>query len=464
MQDATALIREAMERAGLGPIAIRAFLFQYAKLVRNESADLPEDVIEPIPLLPSIAEAPEPEDFRDLAGGTVVVKLNGGLGTGMGLERAKSLLRVRDDLTFLDIIVRQFLELRRRLNPDLRLYFMNSFSTSADTLAALGRYPELGDPAGLELLQNRVPKLAVDTLAPVRWPQNPALEWCPPGHGDLYTALSESGLLGRLRDHGARYLFVSNSDNLGATLDGRILQYFAKSEAPFLMEVTRRTAVDRKGGHLARRRADGQLTLRESAQCPENDMAAFQDIERHRYFNTNNLWVRLDALERALAEGEGVLPLPYIRNVKTVDPRDKQSPKVYQLETAMGAAISCFPGAAAVEVPRSRFAPVKTTSDLLTVRSDAYALDDEFRLELRQVREGQPPDVKLSDDYKLVDALEAALAEGVPSLIGCKTLSVEGPVRFSPGVTVRGAVTFKNGGGEAITVPAGTYVDQTVEL
>jgi len=72
--------------------------------------------------------------------------------------------------------------------------------------------------------------------------------------------------------------------------------------------VTRRTAADRKGGHLARRTADGRLLLREVAQCPDADLESFQDISRHKYFNTNSLWLRLDALKAQLAADAGVLP------------------------------------------------------------------------------------------------------------------------------------------------------------
>ncbi|MBV9491189.1 MAG: UTP--glucose-1-phosphate uridylyltransferase, partial [Verrucomicrobia bacterium] len=285
-----------------------------------------------------------------------------------------------------------------------------------------------------------------------------------PGHGDLYTALAGSGLLQRLRARGTLYLFVSNSDNLGASLDLRLLSYFAESGAPFLMEVTRRTPVDRKGGHLAQRKSDGWLLLRESAQCAPADLEAFQDIDRYRYFNTNNLWIRLDVLERVLAAGEGILPLPLIRNEKTVDPRDKRTPKVYQLETAMGAAIECFEGAAAIEVPRSRFAPVKTTSDLAAVRSDAYRLDEAYRLALVPERNGNPPVVELSDDYKLVDAIEEMLARTVPSLHDCNRLRIEGPIRFTPGTTFTGQVTVRNREKTWKDLPPGDYADRLIEL
>ncbi|HEY4814973.1 MAG TPA: UTP--glucose-1-phosphate uridylyltransferase, partial [Chthoniobacterales bacterium] len=289
MSEAVALIEEKMRSAGLSEVAIQAFLFQYHKLVRNDTGLISEGGIEPIAQLPSLDEREVPEAIGDYLHETLVLKLNGGLGTSMGLEKAKSLLRVRSDLTFLDIIVKQFLHLRASTAPGFGLFFMNSFSTSDDTIKALLSYRELGNPRLMELLQNRVPKIDKKSLLPISWPSNPALEWCPPGHADLYVCLFGSGLLKRLLEAGKKYLFVSNADNLGATLDPNLLRFFAESGAPFLMEVTRRTPSDRKGGHLARRLDTKRLLLRESAQCPEEDLAYFQDIDRHRYFNTNNL-------------------------------------------------------------------------------------------------------------------------------------------------------------------------------
>jgi UTP--glucose-1-phosphate uridylyltransferase len=462
--DATHEIRKKMQNAGLGVAAIQAFLHQYQKVVLNDAGLIPENSLVPVEDLPSITDQPDPGDASNLAAQTVVLKLNGGLGTGMGLEKAKSLLQVRGELTFLDIIVRQYLELRSKIAPELALLFMNSFSTSGDTSEALSKYPQLGDLKRLELMQNKVPKIDVNSLAPVEWPTNPLLEWCPPGHGDIYPSLLGSGLLDLLLATGKRYLFVSNSDNLGATLDMRLLAYFARSGAPFLMEVTTRSAADRKGGHLARRKNDRHLLLRESAQCPDEDVGAFQDIERHRFFNTNNLWIRLDALRAELDRGNGLLPLPLIRNEKTVDPRDKATPKVYQLETAMGAAIECFDGAAAIQVPRSRFSPVKSTADLLGVRSDAYELDPQFRLKLIPERNGEPPIVSLDDRYKLVDQFEELVSEGVPSLMRCRSLTVLGNLKFGPGVVVVGDVKFMNSGGSTKMIYQGVYRNLEVSL
>jgi UTP--glucose-1-phosphate uridylyltransferase len=464
MPEAARQIETRMEAAGLSAAAIRAFLYQYRKLEQHEAGLIPEDSIAPITTLPAIDEQPLPCDTSDLVGQTVLLKLNGGLGTSMGLEKPKSLLKVRGELTFLDVIVRQFLRLRETVAPKLGLLFMNSFSTSRDTIAALANYPELGDPKQLELMQNKVPKIDVKSLAPIDWPPNPSLEWCPPGHGDIYASLLGSKLLDQLLNRGKNFLFVSNSDNLGAALDLRLLDFFARSSTPFIMEVTARTSADRKGGHLARRNADQRLLLRESAQCPAEDLASFQNTERHRYFNTNNLWIRLDALRAELDRGDGLLPLPLIRNEKTVDPRNKSTPEVFQLETAMGAAIECFEGAGAIEVPRSRFSPVKTTGDLLGVRSDAYELDEEFRLVLRAGRNGVPPVVNLDDNYKLVDQVEELVAFGLPSLIHCRSLTVSGKIQFEAGVEVIGDVKFVSRSNHTKRVPAGVYQDSETEL
>jgi len=335
------------------------------------------------------------------------------------------------------------LYLRAQHGAAIPLVFMNSFATRDDTLEALKRYPELRiDGLPLDFVQGKVPKLLADGFDPVSWDADPALEWAPPGHGDVFTSLATSGTLSTLLERGYEYLFISNSDNLGAVLEPRILGWFASEPLPFLSEVVDRTEADRKGGHLARRREGGGIVLRETAQVPEGDQDAFEDVERHRFFNANSIWVNLRALERALEERDGVLGLPMIVNRKTVDPTDSSSPEVVQLETAMGAAIAVFDGAAAVHVPRPRFAPVKTTSDLLVVRSDAYELAEDWTIRLTPEREAAPL-VKLSDEFKLLRDFEERFPAGPPSLRAADALEVAGDVRFGSGVVVRGRVKVK---------------------
>lgn len=453
--------RKKMEAEGLSESAIRAFRGSYAALLAGETGMIPEATISPASDLPCADDLRQPEALRtaELLKQTVLIKLNGGLGTGMGLEKAKSLLAVRGEDTFIDLIARQVLRLRATTGGAVPAFMlMNSFSTSADTVAHLAaRFPELGGPEDWELMQNKAPKVLADSLLPASWPANPDQEWCPPGHGDIYACLVGSGWLDRLLGSGVRYAFVSNSDNLGATLDPAILAWFADSGMPFAMEVTRRTESDKKGGHLAVRLSDGRFLLRESAQCVKEDESYFQNIDLHRYFNTNNLWIDLQALKAALEENDGLIPLPPIMNKKTVDPRDPSSPAVIQLETAMGAAIECFAGAGAIEVSRTRFAPVKTTADLLAVRSDAYELTEDFCLRLHPSRNGQPPHLTLdSKRCKLVDGLEQDFPN-TPSLLECRSLSVKGPVVCGPGVTFKGDAVIENPVEAPINLEAGVY-------
>lgn len=448
-----------MRAAGMGDAAVAVFRRNYEALERDETGLIPEASISPAVDLPKAEEMREGAG-KDLLGKVAIVKLNGGLGTGMGLQGPKSLLAVREGVNFLDLMVRQTMALRASSGEQVRLILMNSFSTSGDTLEYLERYEAEGFAAAaeVEMMQNMIPKIDAETMRPVEWPQDTSQEWCPPGHGDLYPALVGSGWLDRLLSEGVEYAFVSNSDNLGAILDPSLLDFFAGSGAPFMMEVTRRTAADKKGGHLAKRDADGRLLLREVAQCPDGDLDAFQDIDKHQYFNTNSLWLNLEKLKMQLKADAGVLPLPMIKNKKTVDPRDASSPAVFQLEIAMGSAIECFEGALALEVPRSRFAPVKTSADLLALRSDAYEVLEDGTVRLREERRGVPPDIRLSSEYKLVDALEPL---GVPSLIKCDSLEVEGLIGFEEGVVIEGDVAFRNANAERKMISGGVYSNGT---
>jgi UTP--glucose-1-phosphate uridylyltransferase len=451
-------IAEKMRREQLPEVAISTFGQYYRQLVAGVTGEIGERGIEPV------ADVPDAERLgnRDVAAGrtalahTVVVNLNGGLGTSMGLAQAKSLLPVKNGRSFLDFLALQ------AVAADVPLVLMDSFATQADSLAVLGRHQALRCDLPPDFVQHKVPKIAAHDFSAVSWPANPQLEWCPPGHGDFYTALVTSGMLARMRERGFRYAFVSNADNLGASLDVGILGHFARSGAPFMMEVADRTAADRKGGHLARLAdGSGRLVLRESAQCPKADEAAFQDVTRHRYFNTNTLWLDLAALERILRERDNFLGLPMIRNVKTVDPRDPASTRVYQLETAIGAAIAVFDGATALRVPRRRFAPVKTTDDLLAVRSDATIISAGDIIVPNPARSiAGPPIVRLDPRFfRMIADFEARFPAGAPSLRDCASLTVEGDVKFGAGVVCRGDVNLVNRLPGQLVIADGTILE-----
>jgi len=260
-------------------------------------------------------------------------------------------------------------------------------------------------------------------------------------------------------------MFVSNSDNLGATLDLSILTHFATSDAPFMMECCVRTENDKKGGHLAVRECDGQLILRESAMCADEDTPHFQNIEKYKYFNTNNLWIRLDKLKEIVNKFDGFVPLPMIKNMKTVDPKDPDSQKVVQLETAMGAAIECFEGATAITVNRTRFAPVKKSDDLILLRSDAYTITDDFRPVLNPLCNGKAPIVSLdSKCYKMVGDLEKATRYGVPSLVNCTRLTIKGEVWLSRRCIFEGDINLVNTSSEPKFCPGRLFGNSKVDL
>jgi UTP--glucose-1-phosphate uridylyltransferase len=447
-----------MRREGLAQIVIDNFRHYYGVLAGGSVGMIAEAEIAPVDSAQSITELARYQDAgRQALRHAAVLKLNGGLGTGMGLDQAKSLLVVRDGLTFLDIIARQTISYSARYDCRIPLILMNSFNTAADSQAALDRYPELRGPIPNAVMQNKVPKIRQDTLGPVDWPADPQQEWCPPGHGEVYIVLATSGLLDALLARGYEYLLISNADNLGATLDRGILGYLASEQVPFLMEVADRTEADKKGGHIARLR-DGQLILRELAQCPADDLPAFQDIDRHRYFNTNNVWVNLVRLKELLDANNNVIKLPMIRNAKTVDPKDPHSPAVFQLETAMGAAIGVFAGAQVLRVGRDRFMPVKTCEDLLRLRSDIYTLDPDAQLRARA--DSQITLIQLDERYyKRIDDFEARFPAGVPSLRECAQLTVEGDVCFGAGVVCKGVARVVNPTDEQRRLPAGTVIE-----
>jgi UTP--glucose-1-phosphate uridylyltransferase len=435
---------DKMRAAGAHPEAIRAFERAYQRLESGETAMLPSAELEPAGDVPALADLPEADPQEALAQ-VVVIKLNGGLATTMGLQQPKSLMEARDGKSFLDIIIGQTVALRRRYDVELPLVLMDSDSTREPTLHELERHPELsGNGIEPDFMQSVVPKLVADTLEPVSWPPAPALEWNPPGHGDVYGALRRSGMLGELLQRGFRYAMISNADNLGSSVEARIAAHVADNDIPFLMEVAQGTEADRKGGHVARRIADGRLVLRETAQTPESDQESFRDYRKWRWYNTNTLWVDLQVLAERLERSEGVLELPIIVNRKSVDPRDADSTPVIQLESAMGAAIGSFDGAALLHVPRTRFAPVKTTDDLLVLRSDVYEVGDDLRVEPVPERADNLPFVELDKRYyRLIDAFEKRFPSGAPSLREAERLVVRGDVTFGAGVRVRGAVELE---------------------
>jgi UTP--glucose-1-phosphate uridylyltransferase len=449
---------EKMEKAGLTPTAIETFSHYYRQVVAGETGLMPEKDIAPMP--PEAVKAADTlGKYRDAGQKTLhksaIIVLNGGLGTSMGLTRAKSLIQVKDGLSFLEIKRRQAEKL------GARMVLMNSFNTHADTLQALANMSGTTEP--LCFIQNKFPKIARADLGPAIWPQTPELEWNPPGHGDIYIALYASGLLGNLLEQGIEYAFISNSDNLGAILDASLLGYFSSQGFPFMMEVARRTPADRKGGHIARHK-DGRIILREIAQCPEDEIEAFQDIRRYEYFNTNNIWVNLSRLF-SLIQKQGALHLPIIMNPKTIDPRKELSPQVYQIETAMGSAISLFKNAAVIRVSDERFYPVKKCNDLLAIQSDCYHMAPDFSVVKNPARQLNRIQISLDPAFfGKIDLYNARFKQGVPSLVGCESLEIQGDVFFEEGVVIKDRVVIRNQTDAPVVIKQGSVIEKDIRF
>ena len=448
---------DRMRARGISNEAIRVFRHYYHQLEDGALGVIPEATIEPLGEIQRLQAVTVTDEMaRHALSQTAIVKLNGGLGTTMGMNGAKSALPVVGGLSFLDIIAQQTLALRKRWGVDVPLIFMNSFRTSAETLEALRAYPDLEiEGVPLEFLQNAEPKLRARDLRPVDWPAEPELEWCPPGHGDVFVSMMTSGLIETLLDRGIRYVFISNADNLGATCDPDVAGWMVDHDLPYVAEVCERTPSDRKGGHLAVRKADGRLVLRDLAMVYPGEEEYFRDIERHSTFHANNIWINLEALDRRMAQRKGVLGLPIIINRKTVDPTDPSSTRVVQLESAMGGAIEIFERSEALLVPRTRFRPVKTTNDLLVMRSDFFRLDDDYRVVA--ARTGPEPFVDLDDTwFKLIPAFDDHFPHGVPSLRECTSLTVRGDVTFGRDVRCVGDVRVEG----VDQVPDGTVLGE----
>ena len=426
---------EIMKEEGLEDLVIQSFSNSYYKILEGATGTLSEAEIEP-PAKENLIDynklesASSSSPLEKLA----VIKLNGGLGTSMGLKKAKTLLKIKGENNFLDIIAKQILHLRKESGKNIPLILMHSFNTQKDSLSYLEKYSNLALPhIPLDFVQNKFPKIKLIDLSPLK-NENDDLNWNPPGHGEIYTALAISGVLDNLITQGFEYAFISNSDNLGAVIDEKILAHFVEEKIPFMMEVCMRTEMDKKGGHLAQIKK-GQLVLRETAQCPDNEIDLFQDINKYSYFNTNNLWVNLKALKQRLYETRYLLPLTMILNKKEVD-----GEKVYQVESAMGAAISVFKNSRAIIVNRDRFAPVKKTNDMLAILSDAYELTSENKLKLVN-KYGKVPHIELNEEfYKDINDFEKRFEGGIPSLKKCKSLKIIGDVYFGSNVEIRGDV------------------------
>ncbi|WP_273486981.1 UTP--glucose-1-phosphate uridylyltransferase [Ancrocorticia populi] len=418
-----------MRAHGKTEAEIADFSRAFNRVYSGERTLIPERMIDPLTSIRSLSSLETPQDAAQAISHTAVLKLNGGIGTTMGLNGPKSLLEAHEGRTFLDIALGQILWLREHYQIPLPFILLNSDATASATQKALGAHNAPTDGIPSTVLQTVVPRLDPDTYEPISWPADPPQEWAPPGHGDLYGVLVRTGLLDLLLEKGYSYLFVANADNLGAVPDPTIASWFDHTGADFAAEVVRRTPMDTKGGHFARRISDDGIVLRELAQTPESDLPFFMDIQRHAFLNTNNLWINLASLKQVYENGG--LALPVIVNHKTVG---HKVPAI-QIESAMGSAIGNFAHAELLEVDNTRFIPVKRMADLMLLRSDAFELTPEGII---KDRAPQRPIVDLDPRYFARYEDFAARVPETPSLLRAHSLTVRGDVRIAPGYVAEG--------------------------
>ena len=376
----------------------------------------------------------------------------------MGCVGPKSVIEVRDGMSFLDMSVRQIEYLNKTYDIKVPFILMNSFNTNDDTAAIIKKYNR--DTVDIRTFnQSRYPRIYKDSLLPVPKDYDaPINEWYPPGHGDVFESLYNSGELDQLIKDGKEYIFLSNIDNLGAVVDLRILQHMAETGAEYIMELTNKTKADVKGGTIIN--YDGKPRLLELAQVPKEHVNEFKSIKKFKYFNTNNIWLNIKAIKRVVEKG--ALEMEIIPNGKSIpgDKKGESDISIIQLETAVGAAIRHFEGAHGVNVPRRRFLPVKTCSDLMLVKSDLYTVK-RGQLQMSSSRFGDAPLIKLGSDFKKVSDFQKRITS-IPKIIELDHLTITGNVTLHRGVTLKGTVIIVATEGSTIDIPPGSILENVV--
>lgn len=392
---------------------------------------------------------PERESLEAALARIAVCKLNGGLGTSMGCRGSKSAIVVREKMTFIDLIAEQVSELNNRYLADVPLIFMNSFYTHDETERIIGK--NMSPSEILSFCQNQYPRLLQDKSEFLNPKKLNTAAWYPPGHGDLYSCLMKNGILDRLVKEGREYLFVSNADNLGAVVDLKILNYIINEDIPFLMEVTPKTIADTKGGVLCQEK--DQMKLLEIANVPAEHIPEFCGNQKFKAFNTNNLWINLVRLKELLKNEP--LDLGVIVNRKQV-----KNKMVLQFETAVGEALNFFPDAVGMNVPRSRFLPVKRTSDLLLVQSNLFNVERGILKRDSGTEGSNLPRINLKDPFNDLKEYQKRIPVA-PDIKELDSLELQGEVRFNGKVTLKGKVRLVSDK-KPLRIPKGTVLEDKV--
>ncbi|XP_057659123.1 UTP--glucose-1-phosphate uridylyltransferase-like [Diorhabda carinulata] len=421
----------------------------------NKIEKLPEEAVKDYDCL----DSPTNCTVHQMLNKLVIVKLNGGLGTSMGCSGPKSMIIVKDGKNFLELTLEQIDNLNKAYKVDVPLVLMNSFNTDTETENILNKK---GISNVHTFNQSCYPRISKETLMPVAEVGNveESMEsWYPPGHGDFYESFKNSGLLEKFIKEGKTYCYVSNIDNLGATVDFKILNFLLNPNQPrhfheFVMEVTEKTKADIKGGTLIN--YEGKINLLELAQVPDDHINDFKSIKMFKYFNTNNIWVKLDSIDRNMKQD--LLELEIIVNHKSL----KNGRKVIQLETAIGAGMKYFENSIGINVPRSRFLPVKKSSDLVLIMSNVYNLNNGSLVMSPKRMFPNTPLIMLGDKHfkNVSDCLSRF--SSIPDFLELDTLTVCGDIIFGKNVSLKGIVIILANGTDQINIPDGSVIENTI--
>ncbi|CDY21212.1 BnaA01g34430D [Brassica napus] len=389
-----------------------------------------DEIVVPYEKMASVSE--DVSETKNLLDKLVVLKLNGGLGTTMGCTGPKSVIEVRDGLTFLDLIVIQIENLNNKYGCKVPLVLMNSFNTHDDTQKIVEKYTNSNVDIHT-FNQSKYPRVVADEFVP--WPSKGKTDkdgWYPPGHGDVFPSLMNSGKLDAFLSQGKEYVFVANSDNLGAIVDLTILKHLIQNKNEYCMEA--------------------KFSFWRLLRFLMNMSMNSNQLRSSRYSTQKTYGLTFLKAIKKLVEADA-LKMEIIPNPKEVD-----GVKVLQLETAAGAAIRFFDNAIGVNVPRSRFLPVKATSDLLLVQSDLYTLVDGFVTRNSARTNPSNPSIELGPEFKKVSNFLSRF-KSIPSIVELDSLKVSGDVSFGSSVVVKGKVTVTEKSGVKLEIPDGAMVE-----
>ena len=447
-------IENMMEGDGASPEQIRLFRKLLKQYVAQQAEPIkwhdlstpPEESIINYDQLNEVQQ----KERRGLLSKLAVCRLNGGLGTSMGCEGPKSAIEVKNGQNFLDLIVQKMASLNKQYSTDVPLVLMNSFRFDQDTQKIIKRYK-----SRLQILtfkQNQMPRLRKDTMLPLSREEYGEQSAYPPGHGDFYDSIAKSGILETLIDQGKQYLFISNVDNLGASIDLKILKLMEESKVPFIMEVTEKTRADVKGGTLVKT-GHREMGLLELAQVPKDFVEEFKSIKKFKIFNTNNIWINLAELKKMVTGND--IHLDIIVNQKNLEHLP-----ILQLETAIGSGINNFEGSLAVKVPRIRFLPIKKTDDLLLAQSNLFVFEEGLLKKNPDRQFDGLPLIRLGENFQMFEEYQKRF-ESIPDILELDLLTVVGNVYFGKNITLRGNVILICEG-EELHIPDNSLLENKV--